>query len=184
MDIDHEGWDELKSLKTDKERKNWVQAQFKNSIPSDPGQNLTHFGFRKQNNSQYPRLSEVVQAAAKRKVENKSDENITEAKMMKLSDFGSYMKSVFFFKFHEKLGQRKATADDVKAFKLYIGHYKGGLAETSDFISYYNPNKELAEEQVKEVMDLENQFSTFRSYYGEAEAFFCKGCREKHKFSQ
>ena len=43
---------------------------------------------------------------------------------------------------------------------------------------------ELELEQVKEVVDLENQFSTFFTYHGEAEDFFCKDCNKRHKFCQ
>ena len=37
-------------------------------------------------------------------------------------------------------------------------------------------------DQVKEVIDLENQYSTFTDYYGEAGDFFCKDCNRRHKF--
>ena len=107
-----------------------------------------------------------------------------DVKKIKLSDFGSFMKSVFFSKFNKKLGSRKASSSDFEAFKTYLGHYKGGQEETSNFLSYYNPRKELDEDQTKEIVDLENQFSTFSNYYGAAEDLFCKQCEKRHKFCQ
>ena len=61
--------------------------------------------------------------------------------MIKLSDFGSFMKSVFFMKFNKNLGPRKASTLDLEAFKTYLGHFKGGLEETSNFLSFYNSRK-------------------------------------------
>jgi len=187
-DIDSKGWDILKCMQTDEERKTWVQDQFKNPVPSDPSINLTNHGFRRLqrqdiNSCSYGEAVNV-QRENKRKPIDAEEPRTQPSKKIKLSNFGSYMKSVFFTKFRKKLGLRKASPGDVKAFKTYIGHYKGGLEETSNFLSYYNPSKELVEEQVKEVVDLENQFSTFSMYYGEAEDFFCKLCMERHKFCQ
>ena len=46
-------------------------------------------------------------------------------------------------------------------------------------------NQELGRAETREVIDLENQFSTFSNYYGAAdEEFFCKDCQKKHKFCQ
>ena len=64
-----------------------------------------------------------------------------EPKKIKLSDFGSFMKSVFFMKFNKNIGSRKVLTSDLEAFKTYLGHFKGGLEETSNFLSYYNPRK-------------------------------------------
>merc|ERR1719481_1487440 len=187
-DIDNKGWDILKCMQTDEERKTWVQDQFKNSVPSNPSINLTNHGFRRQLrkaiNSTSCDEASSRQRGIKRKLLDVEVPETQPPKMIKLSDFGSYMKSVFFTKFSRKLGPRKASTADVKAFKIYIGHYKGGLEETSNFLYFYNPSKELTEEQVKEVVDLENQFSTFSTYYGEAEDVFCKLCMERHKFCQ
>jgi len=189
-DIDNEGWDILKCMQTDEERKTWVQDQFKNSVPSNPSINLTNHGFRRlvrkaiNINSTSCGEASSRQRGIKRKLLDVEVPETQPPKMIKLSDFGSYMKSVFFTKFSRKLGPRKASTADVKAFKIYIGHYKGGLEETSNFLYFYNPSKELTEEQVKEVVDLENQFSTFSTYYGEAEDVFCKLCMERHKFCQ
>ena len=174
------------------ERKSWVQAQFQNPICSDPARNLTFHGFRRLasqpgHNQDFSSISfyisrgKLVQLAGAKRKERDAEKNV---KKVKLSDFGSFMKSVFFSKFNKKLGSRKASSSDFEAFKTYLGHYKGGQDETSNFLSYYNPRKELDEDQTKEVVDLENQFSTFSNYYGEAEDIFCKQCEKRHKFCQ
>jgi len=186
-DIDSEGWNSLKSMQTDEERKNWVQFQFKNTVSSDPGRNLTYHGFRMlQNQGSESEDRCYPENVRPRKTRAFTELEGTPSKKIKLSDFGFYMKSVFFSKFNRKLkvGNKKASEADFKAFKIYIGHFKGGLEETTNFLSYYNPRKELAEEQVKEVVDLENQFSTFSTYYGEAEDVYCEQCMERHKFCQ
>jgi len=190
-DIDNEGWDALKKMQTDAERNSWVQAQFQNTIPSDPGRNLTVHGFRRQTGQNTALRSanlsvqtdQVLPSGVKRNIRD-DDESEVEPKKIKLSDFGSFMKSVFFMKFNKNIGSRKVLTSDLEAFKTYLGHFKGGLEETSNFLSYYNPRKELDEVQVEEVVDLENQFSTFRNYYGEAEDLFCKQCEKRHKFCQ
>ena len=144
-DIDSKGWDILKCMQTDEERKTWVQDQFKNPVPSDPSINLTNHGFRRLqrqdiNSCSYGEAVNV-QRENKRKPIDAEEPRTQPSKKIKLSNFGSYMKSVFFTKFRKKLGLRKASPGDVKAFKTYIGHYKGGLEETSNFLSYYNPSK-------------------------------------------
>ena len=138
-DIDSEGWDSLKSLQTDEDRKRWVQSQFKNTVPSDPGRNLTFHGFRMSRSQRYEGSCYSQENRNKKRV--LSELRGTSAKKIKLSVFGSIMKNVFFKKFNRKLGSKKASEADLKAFKIYIGHFKGGLEETTNFFSYYNPNK-------------------------------------------
>jgi len=194
-DMGNVGWDDLKRMETDEDRKSWVQAQFKNPICSDPARNLTFHGFRRlageagqmqdpSSASFYISRGQLVPLAGSKRKERDAMKNELDVKKIKLSDFGSFMKGVFFSKFNKKLGSRKASSSDFEAFKTYLGHYKGGQEETSNFLSYYNPRKELDEDQSKEVVDLENQFSTFSNYYGEAEDLFCKQCEKRHKFCQ
>merc|ERR1712192_74523 len=107
-------------------------------------------------------------------------------KKIKIDDFGLVMKKVFVHKFNNKLGStkskgRQAELDD---FQTYLGHYKTGQEETKNFLTYYNSRKELNLDQVKEVIDVENQYSTFTNYYGEAGDLFCKDCNKRHKFCQ
>ena len=134
-----------------------------------------------------------------------SDDVVGEGKI-RLTDFGSLMKKVFVYKFKQKLNPVfwNFGRADLEDFKTYLGHYKAGLEETANFLSYYNSKEvslcycrmfrifciiiylqELNLSQTKEVIDLENQFSTFSNYYGAAdEEFFCKDCNKKHKFCQ
>ena len=42
----------------------------------------------------------------------------------------------------------------------------------------------VAVEQTGEVIDIENQFSTFKIYYGEPDTLLCKACNKIHKLCQ
>jgi len=196
VDLESKGWDDLKKVNTDDDRKMLAQAQFQNPLCSDPATNLTFQGFRRLDQSKVlPILGSdsfsisngqlVPLSGFKRKGEklNRRAKEV-EVKKIRLSDFGSVMKSVFFSKFNKKVGLRKASATDLEDFKTYLGHYKAGQEETANFLSYYNCREELDLEQTKEVTDFENQFSTFSNYYGEAEDLFCRECEKKHKFCQ
>jgi len=48
-DIQDEGWNQIKNLKTDPERMNLAQEQFKNPIGANPNNNVTYHGFKKRN---------------------------------------------------------------------------------------------------------------------------------------
>ena len=109
----------------------------------------------------------------------------------------------------QKGGCKKTSGTDFEDVKTYLDHLKAGQKETANFISYdntrevrnwiinrfqltiptYNSNlqitlQEFDVQQIKEVTDLENQFSTFSNYNGEAEDLFCRECDKKHKFCQ
>ena len=58
-------------------------------------------------------------------------------KKIKLADFGSLTKSVFFTKFIKKIGDKKVSGIEFDGFKTYLGHYKAGQEETFNFLSYY-----------------------------------------------
>eukprot|EP00092_Neocalanus_flemingeri_P019627 GFUD01021259.1.p1 GENE.GFUD01021259.1~~GFUD01021259.1.p1 ORF type:complete len:404 (+),score=114.67 GFUD01021259.1:803-2014(+) len=197
LDLESEGWDGVKTVNTDDERKMLAQAQFQNPLCSDPGRNLSFHGFRRvagQTDLRHPNISYGTFSisngqlaplpGSKRKGEKWVREQEDDVKKIRLSDFGVIMKSVFFSKFNKKIGARKASGTDLEDFRTYLGHFKAGQEETANFLSYYNSREELDVGQTEEVIDIENQFSTFNNYYGEAEDLFCKECKKRHKFCQ
>merc|ERR1719431_516132 len=191
----------LQNLKNDEERKRFSKKSFQNVVSSDPGSLLSYHGFRRLQASKNPKnkvkLLETVSFSISdgqliprcgfKRIEGSEVQNEAKGgKTVTFDDHGVIMKKLFVHKFNKKLDSKKAPLDhqDVDEFQTYLGHYKTGQEETGDFLAFYNPRKELKLEQVKEVVDMESQFSTFSTYYGEAEGFFCKDCWKMHKFCQ
>eukprot|EP00092_Neocalanus_flemingeri_P019626 GFUD01021258.1.p1 GENE.GFUD01021258.1~~GFUD01021258.1.p1 ORF type:complete len:615 (+),score=167.92 GFUD01021258.1:325-2169(+) len=196
LDLESEGWDGVKTVNTDDERKMLAQTQFQNPLCSDPGRNLSFHGFRRlaDQTDLHPKINFGTFSisngqlaplpGSKRKGEKWESDQEDGVKKIRLSEFGILMKSVFFSKFNKKIGSRKASGTDLEDFRTYLGHFKAGQEETANFLSYYNSREELDVGQTEEVIDIENQFSTFNNYYGEAEDLFCKECKKRHKFCQ
>jgi len=207
-DMKHKDWDCIKHLTTDMERKKLAQDQFKNTVSSDPAVNLSFHGFRRKNARSQLEFgtdsSRVVpfqsfaivsgkmeplpgyQRKEKTEIEtNPKDSQYCDAmKSIKLSDFNQVMKSLFYKKYARNLGAKKASQHEFDDFRAYLSHYKTGQEETLNFLSFYKENVTLDSEQTDEVMDIENQYSTFSNYYGQAETTFCSVCVTKHKFCQ
>jgi len=209
-DIKHKDWDCIKRLTTDMERKKLAQDQFKNTVSSDPAVNLSFHGFRRKNaRSQLEFGTDWIRVAPfqsfaimggemeplqgyqrkdKTEIETETgpkDHQSGEAKKsIKLSHFAQVMKSLFYKKYARNLGAKKASQHEFDDFRAYLSHYKTGQEETLNFLSFYKENVTLDSEQTDEVMDIENQYSTFSNYYGQAETTFCSVCVTKHKFCQ
>jgi len=192
---------EMKNLKNDAERKRDSRLQFNNVVSSDPGNPLSYHGFRRLHASKKPANKvklfdtdsfsisggQLLPRSGFKRIDGSQLKNdAQEVKKVTFDDHGIIMKKLFVHKYNKKLGVKKAPQDqqEVDYFLTYLAHYKTGQEETGNFLAFYNPRKELKLEQVKEVVDMENQFSTFSTYYGEAEGFFCKDCWKKHKFCQ
>jgi len=192
---------EMMDLKNDEERKLFSKLSFKNAVSSDPGNPLSYHGFRRLQASKKPsnkvKLFDtdsfsissgqlIPRSGFKRIDGSESKVDAKAVKTVTFDDHGVIMKKLFVHKFNKKLGLKKAPQDqqEVDEFLTYLGHYKTGQEETGNFLAFYNSRKELKLEQVKEVVDMENQFSTFSTYYGEAEGYFCKDCWKEHKFCQ
>merc|ERR1719318_894544 len=199
-DLEDENWDKLKLLKTDVERKKLALEQFRNIASSDPAVNLSFHGFRRKagGKSEAGRVVPVRCFSLARgemrplpgfikigetELSPHSDSAVSK-KQIRLSDFAQVMKSLFYKKYAKNLGSRKASQQEFNDFKFYLSHYKTGQEETMNFLSFYQENVMLDGEQTDEVMDIENQYSTFSSYYGPAETTFCSVCDKKHKFCQ
>merc|ERR1719318_2422848 len=199
-DLEDENWDKLKLLKTDVERKKLALEQFRNIASSDPAVNLSFHGFRRKagGRSEAGRFIPVRCFSLARgemrplpgfikigetELSPDSDSAVSKKKI-RLSDFAQVMKSLFYKKYARNLGSRKASQQEFDDFKFYLSHYKTGQEETMNFLSFYQENVMLDGEQTDEVMDIENQYSTFSSYYGPAETTFCSVCDKKHKFCQ
>jgi len=195
--------DAMKMFTNDEERKEGSKKMFKNEVSSDPGNNLTFHGFRRcksGNKSKsldrrsfsisdgtlkprqgYKRISNPHETAEEEEAVKKKIK-----KMIRFQDHGLVMKKLFVHKFNKSISSKKAPHEkqEQDEFLTYLGHYKTGQEETANFLAFYNSRKELELDQVKEVVDLESQFSTFSNYYGEPQGYFCKDCRKEHKFCQ
>ena len=156
VDLERQGQD-FKKLKTDKERKRFARTQFRNPISSDPARNLQYHGFRSlkdgderskiKNSSSFSislgKLEPLPDYKRKRETEGMYGDAIVGEDKIKLTDFGCVMKKVFVYKFKQKLNPAygKFGRADLEDFKTYLGHYKAGLEETANFLSYYNSKK-------------------------------------------
>eukprot|EP00092_Neocalanus_flemingeri_P034138 GFUD01037125.1.p1 GENE.GFUD01037125.1~~GFUD01037125.1.p1 ORF type:complete len:900 (-),score=247.85 GFUD01037125.1:144-2474(-) len=193
-ELKHKDWDLVKSLTTDTERKKFAQNQFMNPVSSDPAVNLSFQGFRRNNaGSRVANFGSFTIMRGEMKplpgynIRGETEvktEPIEVMKKIRLSDFAKVMKSLFYKKYARNLGVKKASQKDFDDFRSYLSHYKTGHEETLHFLSYYKQNVTLDCDQTDEVMDIENQYSTFASYYGKAETTFCSVCNTKHKFCQ
>jgi len=195
-DLEDKNWEKMRKLGSDKERKKLAQKQFRNAVSSDPAINLSFHGYRRRGEARlltgsftmvsgnikplpgYKKKGEAVDVAESR------DLNLEKCKKIKLEDFSKVMKSLFYKKYAKNLGLNKASQEEFDEFKSYLRHYKTGQDETRDFLSFYQKEVMLDIGQTYEVMDMENQYSTFFNYYGAAESTFCSVCDKKHKFCQ
>jgi len=208
-DIMDDGWNQIKNTKTDVDRMKLAQAQFGNPISNNPNNNLTFHGFKARtknaNNSSnsdpsfdfwdkkmpmfYLSNGETKPLAGytfKQRPNTVPECNIAH-KMnikVKISKFVDLMKTVLYNKKCKKMkqGHEKKTMEE---FETYLAHYKGGLEETINFLKFYQNHGEVELEdwQTLEIMDLENQFSTYSGYYGVTDDMKCHTCNRKHKFA-
>ena len=185
-DIMNEGWNQVKNAKDDGERKKMSESQFGNPVPNHPNYNLSYHGYKRHRNYSLPdsnngfwdnyenmpmyqltngqplplpgyrfkqRPMDLLQPSAE-----VNKEKLT------LGHFETFMKTVLYNKKAKKVGK----GDDRKSmeeFTTFLEHYKYGLEETTHFLKFYQNQGQVELEgwQAREIMDVENQFSTYET---------------------
>jgi len=208
-DIYDKGWDRVKNLKTDEERMSFCQEVFKNPVPADPSVNLTYHGYKRkalsinENDWHQKSITEHVTpntfmlkngvisplAGNKRTCDTDGKQGSSVRKFVKISEFANVMKREFYLKFCNKfkMEDKERQRDILPRFQTFLSHYKAGHEDTKNFLSFYKNSKEsevkLEDFQAREVLDIENHFSSYSRHYGETEELFCTTCDKRHKFS-
>jgi len=72
--------------------------------------------------------------------------------------------------------------DDKKQLGMFLAHFNESCAEIENFLGFYQQPGEvgLTKRRVKDMLDAENQFSAFPTYYSARQKLLCKPCRTSH----
>ena len=119
------GWNEVKILKSDKERLAKAQAKF-GSKKSDPTRNLSFHGFKRRNGIQSRDISS----------EERSHVGVKNVKVTRLEEIVKKKMMNLFAEDHSRLPRQKE-----EQLKFYLGHVKKGQKEQLEFLKFYSSNK-------------------------------------------
>lgn len=209
-DIMHKGWDQVKNVKDDLDRKILSEETFGNPVSNNPNNNLTYHGYKryKSRKGKYPLpnpfvdfldtdrkkpMYRLTNGATKplpgykfRQQSNIDGDQVCEEnhKKIKLDEFVTLMKTVMY----NKKAKKKRKGDDAKAmedFETFLGHYKAGQEETTHFLEFYQKQGQVELEgwQAIQIMDLQNQFSAYSRFYGLTDELRCETCNKDHTFA-
>ena len=196
-DIDDPRWEEVKKMKTDRERKEYAMKEFGNIAPADPTKSLTYFGFARAqialkeglepDDKDYIRhpirlekgrieLNEpIVTSDRKRKATDHQD--APDPKRRKVD-----RRSIPLDSFTERLEhiavQYKQKLIPPKDLKYFLRHWRYDLDETVSFYRYYDESNEdevdVNELNKSDCIEFIHNQST--NFYGTPKPQWCRDC--------
>ena len=143
-ELQDEGWDEMKKLNSDEERRRKAKEQFKNLIPTDPGRNLSFQGFKMQKAKQQQgmNMEDIKEERYKRFIDHgvllplsELSEVEARTKKLKISEVEVRKKKNIISIFCASEKELVRVKDQVG---LFVAHLRSGCDEEKEFLKVYN----------------------------------------------